>query len=120
MIYVYNWIFWNGHLHIHVFIYLFIIIYAKTLLYNQLYKTEVAKSAKPQFLQKENVDSDQNIPNHSINLHYMFSLLKNNPPMIHFLQDSIYMKPCEYGMWILAKTKNTNGSFSDYSWTEKI
>jgi hypothetical protein len=79
-------------------IYLFIIIYAKTLLYNQLYKTEVAKSAKPQFLQKENVDSDQNIPNHSINLHYLFSLLKNNPPMIHFLQDSIYMKPCEYGM----------------------
>jgi hypothetical protein len=78
--------------------FLLLLFMLKTLLYNQLYKTEVVKSAKPQFLQKENVDSDQNIPNHSINLHYMFSLLKNNPPMIHFLQDSIYMKPCEYGM----------------------
>lgn len=105
---------------IYMFFLLLLLFMLNTLLYNQLYKTEVAKSAKPQFLQKENVDSDQNIPNHSINLHYLFSLLKNNPPMIHFLQDSIYMKPCEYGMWILAKTKYTNGSFSDYSWTEKI
>jgi hypothetical protein len=83
---------------IYMFFLLLLLFMLNTLLYNQLYKTEVAKSAKPQFLQKENVDSDQNIPNHSINLHYLFSLLKNNPPMIHFLQDSIYMKPCEYGM----------------------